>query len=132
MNAFDMRLLGPETVEELSGVSAFVGTDASGQFGLRARHERFLTVLEPGLVRLQRAGNWEYLAQAGAVLHFADNRLTLVTRGYLRSADFASVSQALDGRFAAADAVTREARAHLQRLEREMFRRLWQLQREAS
>jgi len=132
MSSFDVRVLSPRASERLQDIEAFVGEDASGQFGLRARHERFLAVLVPGLASLRRAdGRTEYLAQSGAVAHFADNTLVLACRDYLRGPDAQAVGLALEQRMASEEQVLRDAHAHLEHLEREMLRRLWQLQKEA-
>lgn len=132
MNAFALDLLSPGACARFDDVVNFVGADASGQFGLRAHHERFITALAPGLARLQRAdGSWRYLAQPGATLQFADNRLTVATRDYVLSADHRAVVDALEQRFAHEDATLAAARENLLQLEREMFLRLWELERVA-
>lgn len=132
MNTFALELLSPGACTRIDEVINFVGTDASGQFGLRARHERFVTALEPGLARLQRGnGEWEYLAQPGATLHFVDNRLTVAARDYVLSPDHRLVLDALEQRFAVEDAVLRSVHENLVQLEREMLRRLWELERAA-
>lgn len=132
MNTFAIRLLSPDADERLDTVEAFVGEDASGQFALRAGHERFLTVLVPGLARLRMAdGRGDYLAQPGAVAHFADNALTLAGRAFLRGDDAERVSRDLETRLAAEEKTLHDVHEHLAQLEREMLRRLWRLQRQA-
>lgn len=133
MNTFAVDLLSPGACASIDDVVNFVGADASGQFGLRAMHERFITALLPGLARLQRQdGEWTYLAQPGATLHFADNRLTVATRDYVLSPDHRLVVEALEQRFANEDATLVAVRENLIQIEREMFRRLWELERAAS
>jgi len=133
MSAFVLHILSPESEQRVDGIEAFVGEDASGQFALRARHERFLSVLEPGLVRLRRVdGGTEYLAQAGAVVHFTGNELTLSCRDYLRGEDADAVSQALEQRMSGEEQALQAAHQQLERLEHEMLRRLWRMQKEAS
>lgn len=132
MSAFVLRVLSPGTDERVDGIEAFVGEDASGQFALRASHERFLTVLEPGLARVRRVGGGtEYLAQSGAVVHFAGNELTLACRDHLRGEDADAVSHALEQRLAGEEQALQTAHEQLEHLEREMLRRLWRLQKEA-
>jgi F-type H+-transporting ATPase subunit epsilon len=132
MSGFAVHVLSPRASERLEDIEAFVGEDASGQFGLRAHHERFITVLVPGLSRLRHAdGHTEYLAQSGAVAQFADNGLVLACRDYIRGPDAQALGVALEERMAAEEQVLREAHEHLEHLEREMLRRLWQLQKEA-
>jgi F-type H+-transporting ATPase subunit epsilon len=133
MTAFVVELLSPGASARMDDVINFVGADASGQFGLRARHEPFITVLLPGLARLQHgSGAWDYLAQPGATLHFADNRLTVAARDYVLSSDHRLVLDALQQRFASEDATLAAVRENLIQLEREMFRRLWDLERSAT
>lgn len=132
MSSFGIRVLSPGDSERLDGIEAFVGEDASGQFALRAHHERFLTVLIPGLSRLRHAdGRIEYLAQSGAVAHFADNELTLACRNVLRGEDADAVSHTLEERLATEEQALQDAHDQLEHLEREMLRRLWRLQKEA-
>jgi len=131
MSAFVLHVLSPGAEERLDGVEAFIGEDASGQFALRANHERFLSVLEPGLARLRRVdGRTEYLAQSGAVVHFNGNELTLACRDYLRGEDAGAVSHALEQRLAGEEQALQSAHERLEHLEHEMLRRLWRVQKE--
>lgn len=133
MSDFAIRVLSPRASERIDAVEAFVGEDASGQFALRAHHERFLTVLEPGLSRVRLAdGHVQYLAQSGAVAHFVDNELTLACRDYLWGEDADTVGQELEARMAGEELALNQAHDQLEQLEREMLRRLWRMQREAS
>lgn len=133
MNTFDVTVLSPRALETVTGVVAFAACDSSGEFALRAHHERFVTVLLPGLARLRCADeSTQYLAQPGAVLHFADDGLTIAARDFLRSADFETVSAALGQRFATESRSLCRMHDQLERLEREMLRRMRQLEQEAS
>ena len=77
-------------------VTAFVGEDPSGSFGLRAGHTRFMTMLVVGLARFQRSDEvWQYLAIPGAVVYFHDNELVLSTRRYLLDDDYNRITEAL-------------------------------------
>lgn len=132
MNTFDIHLLSPRANEHITGVAAFVGEDPSGQFAIRAHREAFITALVSGLSRIHHADDhWDYLAQPGSVLYFAGNTLTLATRDYLRSDDLNAVSRALEERFAAEEQALGQLHTQLRRLEQEMLRRLWRLQRES-
>lgn len=133
MNTFDVHVLSPRASERIADVAAFVGEDPSGQFAIRACHECLITALVPGLSRLRYAdGHWDYLAQPGSVLYFADHALTLATRDYLRSDDLHTVSDALGTRLMAEDTALGQLHEQLRQLEREMLRRLWRLQRESA
>ncbi|MCZ7653779.1 MAG: hypothetical protein M5R42_05105 [Rhodocyclaceae bacterium] len=48
MTAFDMHLYGATQHEHVERVTSFVGEDASGTFGIQARHGRMMTVLAYG------------------------------------------------------------------------------------
>lgn len=133
MNTFTFVLLSPGACAQIDDAINFIGADASGQFGLRAKHELFITALLPGLARVQSSnGEWTYLAQPGASLHFADNTLTVAAHDYVLSPDHRLVVEALEQRFANEDATLVAVRENLIQIEREMFRRLWELERAAS
>ena len=71
MNTFKIRLQDATHAEEFAGATAFVGEDASGSFGILARHEPIMTSLVIGLARFRIGTNaWQYLAMPRAVLYF--------------------------------------------------------------
>jgi F-type H+-transporting ATPase subunit epsilon len=81
VNTFAVQLLAADRGERVDGVASFVGEDASGSFGLMARHQRFMTVLAFGLARLTLAdGSRRYLGLPGGLLYFVDNELRIFTR----------------------------------------------------
>ena len=49
MSAFAVHLYAADRYERIDGAVSFVGEDRTGSFGLLARHERFMTVLDFGL-----------------------------------------------------------------------------------
>ena len=92
------RLLLRDTVrnESIENVCSFVGEDASGSFGILADHARFMTRLVFGLARFKVVNfPWQYLAMPGAMLHFSNNAMTLITRRYLRSENYLAISNDL-------------------------------------
>lgn len=116
--------------EDIAEVTSFVGTDASGSFGILPGHVRFMTVLDYGLSRYRGAdGAWCHIACPGAVLYFADGRLTLNTRRYLRDPDYDRISALLSGQLAREEEELRSLRQNVQNLEQELLRRLRQLDR---
>ena len=85
---FTLLIQDAAHAERIEGVSAFVGRDGSGSFGVMANRARMMAVLVTGLARFRIGGDdWEYLAMPGAVLYFCDNRLTISTRHCLRDRD---------------------------------------------
>jgi len=131
MNTFTLQLRGAEQEQRIEGVTAFIGEDASGTFGLLAHHARFLTALEFGLARF-RVGeeDWQYLALPRALVYFAENRLTLTTRRYVLDSDYERISQTLQNELLAEEQELRSMRNSLRALEENLLRRLWEAGRE--
>lgn len=126
-----VRLLSATRVEALADVVAFEGEDASGRFSLWPRAERTVTCLRFGAARVRYAGGGEeFLALAGAVLHFVDPELSLATRRYARSSSLAEVLRALDDELRREEEALREVRASVRGLDEELLQRLWRLGRE--
>lgn len=130
MNSFTLRLQDATRAQDITGVTSFVGEDASGSFGLLAGHARFMTTLVIGLARF-RVGEqaWQYLALPGAVLYFDDNVLTLSTRHYLMDADYMRISQSLQRELLAEEEKLRTMKESLHQMEEEVFKRLWEISR---
>ena len=69
MNTFTLHLFAADRTEVIENVASFNGEDASGRFGLLARHDRFMTVLTFGLARMALAdGGTDYLGFPGGLL----------------------------------------------------------------
>jgi len=97
MNNFTLLLQDCSHSLQIEQISSFVATDASGSFGIQAGHETLLTCLQPGLARYKTGdGNWQYIAQPGALLWFQDNHLHLITSQFITSADRNSLLPFLD------------------------------------
>jgi F-type H+-transporting ATPase subunit epsilon len=124
-----LQLFDSRRSERIEGVSAFVGEDASGSFGILPGHTRFMTMLVFGLARFRRGDEapWEYLALPGAVLYCADDTLTLTSRHTLRDSDYERISQRLADELLAEEEELHEIRESLRRMEEAMFRRMWEL-----
>jgi len=131
MNTFTVHLFAADRYERIGDVASFSGEDKSGRFGLLARHERFMTALTFGLVRLVLAdGSREYLGLPGGLLYFVGNELRISTRRYLRDTDVERIAHALTRELLEEDRALHETRRKLHRLETEMLRRLAHLGRE--
>ncbi|MFC7049826.1 F0F1 ATP synthase subunit epsilon [Emcibacter nanhaiensis] len=131
MSGFTLHLQSGGQVENLENVTSFSAADASGSFGLKAGHERFMTVLESGLARYrQSAGRWRYLALSGGILYFIDNELFLCTHRYVRSENYQEVTAAISEILAEEEETRKDLKTSISRMEQEMARRLWDLQRE--
>jgi F-type H+-transporting ATPase subunit epsilon len=130
MSGFMLYLQSAVKGERIADVASFVGTDASGSFGIQPGRACFMTVLDYGLSRFRTLnGECYYLACPGAVLRFAGDSLTVSTRRYLLDQDHARISGLLAGQLAKEEDALRSVKDNLQRLEQELFRRLRQLDR---
>lgn len=128
MNAFTLHLLDARRSERIAGVVSFVGEDRTGQFGIQARHEPFMTLLGFGLARFRREGGpWEYLGLPGGLLHMTGPLLRLCTTHYLRDTRRQRLVEALETELRREQALRLEFRGSLRRLEDEMLRRLWRM-----
>ena len=133
MAAMTLYLQSAVRTECVENVVSFVGTDASGSFGIQPGRARLMTVLDYGLARFCRQdGVWSYLACPGAVLNFADNELTVNTRRYLCDENYERISALLAGQLAEEEAALKSVKDNLQKLEHELFRHLRTLDRWAS
>lgn len=133
MKGFSLVLQDATGGEQIAGVSAFVGEDASGSFGILPGHARFMTTLVVGLARY-RCGEqpWQYLALPGAVLYFSGEHLTLSTRRYLRDADYLRISAALQQQLLAEEENLRAVKESLRQMEEELLRRMWEMGRQEA
>jgi F-type H+-transporting ATPase subunit epsilon len=130
MNTFTLNLHSTRQSECIEDVESFVGEDASGSFGLRARHERFMTVLVFGLARYRcRNQPWQYLALPGALVYFVDNRLFINTRRYIRDTDYNRISLALTEQLLKEEEVLGGLKQNLRRLEEAMLKHLLDIER---
>lgn len=129
MSSFTLQLFDSRQSERIEGVSAFVGEDTTGSFGILPGHTRFMTVLVFGLARFRRGEKspWEYLALPGALLYFSADTLTLASRHYLRDSDYERISQRLADELLAEEEELHEIHESLRRMEEAMFRRMWEL-----
>lgn len=131
MRTFTLQLNGVRQSKRIGSVVSFVGEDASGSFGLRAGHERFMTPLVFGLARYRLAdGLWHYLALPGALLYFAGNELAINTRRYIEDTDYRRISRALTEQLLKEEEVLVGLKLHLRQLEEAMLRQLLTIERE--
>lgn len=128
INKFVLDIQDATTSRRIEPVYSFVGEDASGSFGLRAGHARFMTTLNFGLARFRPAeGDWQYLAMPGGLLYFADQRLWIGTRRFLLDHDHARITGLLREQLLAEERQLQDTKRGLRRMEEELLRRLWQL-----
>ena len=130
MNQFLLNLFDATHERRISGVTSFVGEDASGSFGILPNHARFMTTLVFGLARF-RLGieDWQYLALPGAVVYFNNNELTISTRHFLIDTDLQRISVLLEQQLITEEENLRATRESLHRMEQAMFKRMLMLKR---
>jgi F-type H+-transporting ATPase subunit epsilon len=128
MNTFMLNLFDTRHEQRITGVSSFIGEDASGCFGLQAHHARFMTTLVFGLARFRLAEAWQYLALPGAVAYFNHNELTISTRHFLIDTNLERISQQL----LAEEENLHTTRESLHNLEQAMLKRILTLKRKSS
>lgn len=133
VNTFVIHLQDATSYERIEGVESFVGTDASGSFGVQAGHERLMTSLVFGLARFRVAGEaWQYLALPRALLYVREGELYVSTRRFFRDSDYGRISDALSAQLRTEEEELKQVRDSLRRMEEEMFKRLWELSRERA
>ena len=126
-----MHLFAADRYERIDSAVSFVGEDKSGSFGLLARHQRFMTVLNFGLARITLAdGSLQYLGFPGGLAYFIGNELRISTRRYLRDTDVERITQVLTRELLEEEQALQLTRRKLHRLEAEMLKRLVQLGRD--
>lgn len=131
MNTFALQLYDATQQQRIENVTSFVGEDANGSFGLQAHHARFMSTLVFGLFRYRlQNDNWYYLALPGGVLYFNDNELSISTRHFLIDNDFERISDLLKQQLLAEEETLTATRSSLQKMERSMLLRLWNLQKQ--
>lgn len=133
VKGFTLRLQDATRAEDIGGVTSFVGEDASGSFGILAGHARMMTSLVIGLARF-RIGerHWRYLALPGAVLYFHGDVLTLSTRHYLLDDDYMRISDTMRQKLLAEEEQLRTMTESLHRMEEQILKRLWEMNRTAG
>lgn len=130
MRTFRLTLCDATRRETFEDLVSFVGEDASGSFGILAGHARLMTVLLFGLARFRRAdGHWHYLALSGALLYYVNDELSISTRRYLLDDDYGRISTALQEQLFAEEEGLRTMKESLHRMEEELLRRLWEMNR---
>ncbi|MFI5457466.1 MAG: F0F1 ATP synthase subunit epsilon [Isosphaerales bacterium] len=78
--SLELEILAPHRVIVHAQVAAIQAADASGRFGLRPGHERFLTVLVPCIFQYRTEDGHEwYAAVDGGVLLLEHDRVSVVT-----------------------------------------------------
>jgi F-type H+-transporting ATPase subunit epsilon len=130
MNPFVLNLFDVTHEQRITGVTSFIGEDASGSFGIQPNHARFMTTLVFGLARFRLASeDWQYLALPGAVVYFNNNELTISTRHFLLDTDLERISALLEQQLITEEDNLHATRESLHRMEQAMLKRMLTLKR---
>jgi len=130
MKSFVLHLQDATHDEHIGQVTSFVGQDDSGLFGILADHARMMTVLAFGLARYRTTDErWHFLAVPRGLLYCVDNNVYLSARRYIHDDEYVRISQALEEQLVTEETALRTIKDSLQKLEEEMFKRLWRMGR---
>ncbi len=133
MNQFVLNLFDPCNEQRITGVTSFVGEDASGCFGIQPNHARFMTTLVFGLSRFRLATEaWQYLALPGGVAYFNNNVLTISTRHFVIDTDLERISTLLERHTLAEEENLHATKESLHLMEQAMLKRMLALKRKTS
>ncbi len=133
MNPFALNLFDASHEQRITGVTSFVGEDATGCFGIQANHARFMTTLVFGLARFRLdTEDWQYLALPGAVVYFNNNELTISTRHFLVDADLERISSLLEQQLIFEEENLHATRESLHKMEQAMLKRMLALNRKTG
>jgi F-type H+-transporting ATPase subunit epsilon len=133
MSQFALNLFDVTHEQRITGVTSFIGEDASGSFGIQPNHARFMTTLVFGLARFrQGTADWQYLALPGAVVYFNNNELTISTRHFLIDTDLQQISILLEQQLITEEENLHATRESLHRMEQAMLKRMLTLKRKTN
>ena len=133
MNTFSLLIQDATHDVHFEHVSSFIAEDSSCSFGIQAHHARFMTAVKFGLARFRLENEaWQYLAMPGALLYFENNRLTVNTRHFLIDSDYQQISMALQQQLLAEEQSLQSMKKSLHRMEEQVLRRLWELDKEQA
>lgn len=132
MSCFTLLIASATRQAQFDDVISFVGSDASGQFGLMAGHVPMATVLDFGLARFRCTTHegWRFLALPGGTLRFARNVLAIAARSYVVGEDLATVRTTLDEQLAREAGHRTDLRHNLDQLENALIDRLWRMEQQ--
>ena len=130
MNTFNLTIRDTTHTQRFEHVNSFIGEDASGSFGIQAKHARIMASLVFGLARFRLADkSWQYLAMPGALLYFVDNELMINTRRYFIDTNYQRISMALQKQLLAEEQALKSMKDSLHKMEEEVLKRMWELGR---
>ncbi|QSR89120.1 hypothetical protein IT6_02190 [Methylacidiphilum caldifontis] len=131
MATFELNLIDATKQLSRKDVTLFHGSDHSGQFGIMAKHESFMTSLLLGLYWFYVLNDPDpnYLALAGGILYFKKNVLWIVTPHFFVDKDMKRISVNLEQELKKEEEQRKEMKERAKNLEKEMLKRMWEIQK---
>jgi F-type H+-transporting ATPase subunit epsilon len=121
-----LQILVPDAVVLDTPVTGVQAADATGRFGLRAGHERFVTVLVPSLLTYTTGEGERYAAVDGGVLLLEGDRVSVVTREAVLADRLEDVAERAAAILNARKREERRARAEFNELQTVLVKQLAQ------
>lgn len=125
MKTFSLHLESPSRYEKINDVASCVGLDATGTFGILANHERMMTILLPGTLRIRKGdGSQLFIGTAGGVLYFVKGELFISTNRYVTDANYEELSRQIRNQIEAETEDILARRQTIHQMEEELLRQL--------
>jgi F-type H+-transporting ATPase subunit epsilon len=125
MKEITVHLQSPSRYERIDGVTSFVGNDASGSFGILPGHERMITVLSPGIARMELGrSKVEYLGLPVSVLYLVEDQLFINADKYLKDSSYKTLSAVLRAKLQEEEELRLEMRETIRRMEETLLKQL--------
>lgn len=129
-DCFELQLLSPDMQHTDPKALSFVGEDASGRFGIQAHHDQFMTVLIPGLARFESmSAGWLYIATTGALVHFSENHLNLISGGVWINADYKLLIEQLENQMRLIREQGYLLKRSMGQMDHQVLRKLWEFEK---
>lgn len=123
--SLDLEIIVPDGVVVHARVTSVQAADASGRFGLRTGHERFLTLVSPCVVAFTNEAGQECIAAAdGGVLVLEADHVSLATREAIVADRLEDVADAAAAMLTARRAQEEAARVEFAELRSTLVREL--------
>jgi F-type H+-transporting ATPase subunit epsilon len=126
MKPFTLHLQDISQYRRVDDVVSFIGTDASGDFGVLAQHGPLMTSLAWGLARYRSEdGRWHYLMLPGGLLHMTGGELYVATRRFFQDDNLERILGQYEAQLRTEEAELRALKQQIKQLEQAMLNHLW-------
>ena len=129
MNTFNCSIHCPSYSLKIDDVISFVGSDASGSFGIMAHRLPLVTILTFGIATLKKIDkSIEYLGLSGGVLSFKDNTLTIISLFAIKSRKLDKLANTLNDAVKGDEERSKKIRGYIQKLDEEIMKRIKEME----